>query len=136
MLIRAPVTQIQRSSGRIKGLWLTVLRQRNAAYKFLAGDSKSRVGPTAIQRFLASPQLSLGRMANQRLKKAILFILAAVVLLLALLLVTQPFSLVAQFIFVMLFWGAAMLVRRVPGRFSSLLLIILSLTVSARYIYD
>lgn len=135
VLIRAPVTQIQRSSGRIKGLWLTVLRQRNAAYKFLAGDSKSRVGPTAIQRFLASPQLSLGRMANQRLKKAILFILAAVVLLLALLLVTQPFSLVAQFIFVMLLWGAAMLVRRVPGRFSSLLLIILSLTVSARYIW-
>lgn len=54
---------------------------------------------------------------------------------LSLLLITQPFGLAAQFVFVFLLWSAAMIIRRVPGRFSSLLLIVLSLTVSGRYIW-
>jgi len=53
----------------------------------------------------------------------------------ALLLVTQPFNLLSQFVFVMLLWCAALLIRDVPGRFSALMLIVLSLTVSGRYIW-
>ncbi|NYT63868.1 UDP-forming cellulose synthase catalytic subunit [Alcaligenaceae bacterium] len=56
-------------------------------------------------------------------------------LMLTALLITQPFNLFAQFIFIVLLWGAAMVVRRMPGRFSSLTLIVLSLTVSGRYIW-
>ena len=41
----------------------------------------------------------------------------------------------SQFIFLMLLWGVALLVRRIPGRFSALMLIVLSLTVSCRYIW-
>src|SRR5690554_4109710 len=72
---------------------------------------------------------------NKPFKKVGFYLFVAAMMCVALLLVTQPFSLLAQFIFVVLLWGAAMLVRRIPGRFSSLLLIVLSLTVSARYIW-
>ncbi len=49
--------------------------------------------------------------------------------------ITQPFNPLSQFIFLMLLWGVALLVRRIPGRFSALMLIVLSLTVSCRYIW-
>lgn len=45
------------------------------------------------------------------------------------------FNPLSQFIFLMLLWGVALLVRRIPGRFSALMLIVLSLTVSCRYIW-
>ncbi|PVZ82170.1 UDP-forming cellulose synthase catalytic subunit [Serratia sp. S1B] len=65
-----------------------------------------------------------------------LFILASVVAgLLALLCISQPFDYFTQFVFVLLLWGIAMVVRRVPGRFPSLMLIVLSLTVSCRYMW-
>ncbi|MCS5932394.1 hypothetical protein LNQ03_19060 [Klebsiella pneumoniae subsp. pneumoniae] len=51
-------------------------------------------------------------------------------LVLALMCITQPFNPLSQFIFLMLLWGVALLVRRIPGRFSALMLIVLSLTVS------
>jgi len=54
---------------------------------------------------------------------------------LALLCISQPFDLSSQFVFVLLLWGIAMVVRRIPGRFSSLMMIVLSLTVSCRYIW-
>lgn len=54
---------------------------------------------------------------------------------LAALLITQPFSLQAQAVFVLLLWSMALLVRRMPSRFSTLMLIILSLTVSSRYLW-
>jgi cellulose synthase (UDP-forming) len=38
-------------------------------------------------------------------------------------------------IFLLLLWGLALLVRRIPGRLSALMLIVLSLTVSCRYIW-
>jgi len=60
---------------------------------------------------------------------------AGVVLLFGVLVVTQPFSLKAQFLFVLILWLAALVVRRIPGRFSMLFLVVLSLIVSARYIW-
>lgn len=60
---------------------------------------------------------------------------ATVATLLALLCISQPFDIFTQFIFVMLLWAVAMVVRRVPGRFSTTMLIVLSLTVSCRYLW-
>ena len=54
---------------------------------------------------------------------------------LILLLVTQPFSLQSQAIFVGLLWILALVVRRIPSRFSTFVLIVLSLTVSTRYLW-
>ncbi|WKS81347.1 UDP-forming cellulose synthase catalytic subunit [Edwardsiella tarda] len=65
-------------------------------------------------------------------------ILAVVILLasaLALLCISQPFDLVSQAIFVLLLWGCAMVIRHIPGRFTTLLLVLLSITVSCRYIW-
>ncbi|MGL5387180.1 MAG: UDP-forming cellulose synthase catalytic subunit [Enterobacterales bacterium] len=76
----------------------------------------------------------LNRM-NHRVRR-VLFTLAAILAgLLALLCISQPFELPAQFIFVLLLWCIAMVVRRIPGRLPSLMLIVLSLTVSCRYLW-
>ncbi|EEC8270896.1 UDP-forming cellulose synthase catalytic subunit, partial [Escherichia coli] len=65
-------------------------------------------------------------------RRLILGIIVTFSLILALICVTQPFNPLAQFIFLMLLWGVALIVRRMPGRFSALMLIVLSLTVSCR----
>ncbi|MFT4273365.1 MAG: UDP-forming cellulose synthase catalytic subunit [Pantoea sp.] len=82
------------------------------------------------------------RRSEQRLQRLpprarqLLFITAAIAAsLLALLCISQPFGIMTQFVFVLLLWGLAMLVRRVPGRLSTIMLIVLSLTVSCRYLW-
>ncbi|EPY6989695.1 UDP-forming cellulose synthase catalytic subunit [Klebsiella quasipneumoniae] len=72
---------------------------------------------------------------NPKLRRAILGVVTCCSLVLALMCITQPFNPLSQFIFLMLLWGVALLVRRIPGRFSALMLIVLSLTVSCRYIW-
>jgi len=69
------------------------------------------------------------------LRRFILGVIVVFSLILALICVTQPFNPLAQFTFLILLWGVALLVRRIPGRFSALMLIVLSLTVSCRYIW-
>ncbi|WP_434027262.1 UDP-forming cellulose synthase catalytic subunit [[Pseudomonas] boreopolis] len=54
---------------------------------------------------------------------------------LAALCVTQPFNYLAQFVFVALLWAIALLVRRMPGRYATLMLVVLSVTVSCRYLW-
>lgn len=49
--------------------------------------------------------------------------------------ITQPFDLTFQFIFVLVIWLIALAIRDIPGRFSSITMIILSLTVACRYIW-
>lgn len=49
--------------------------------------------------------------------------------------ITEPFSYLSQSLFVILLWAVAMLIRRVPGRFPTLLLIMLSVIVSCRYLW-
>ncbi|MCM0149979.1 UDP-forming cellulose synthase catalytic subunit [Photobacterium galatheae] len=63
-----------------------------------------------------------------------LLLLCAVVVL-ALICFTVPFGLQAQTVFVLLLWALAMMFRRMPGHFPTLLLIILSVTASCRYLW-
>ncbi|MCS2171041.1 UDP-forming cellulose synthase catalytic subunit [Scandinavium sp. TWS1a] len=72
---------------------------------------------------------------NPKVRKIILGTVVFCSLLLALVCVTQPFNPISQFIFLLLLWGIALIVRRMPGRFSALMLVVLSLTVSCRYIW-
>ncbi|MEO3991518.1 UDP-forming cellulose synthase catalytic subunit [Pseudocitrobacter cyperus] len=72
---------------------------------------------------------------NPKIRKIVLGVVVTLSLILALICITQPFNPLSQFIFLMLLWGVALLVRRIPGRFSALMLIVLSLTVSCRYIW-
>ncbi len=62
---------------------------------------------------------------NPKLRRAILGGVTFCSLVLALMCITQPFNPLSQFIFLMLLWGVALLVRRIPGRFSALMLIVL-----------
>lgn len=69
------------------------------------------------------------------LRRGLLWLLGLCTAALALLCVTEPFGLLAQTVFVFLLWGLAMLVRRQPGRFAALLLILLSVIASCRYLW-
>ncbi|RON08801.1 UDP-forming cellulose synthase catalytic subunit [Pseudomonas brassicacearum] len=69
---------------------------------------------------------------NQRLVN---LAVGVVVFIFTLLCITEPFGYVAQLVFVLLLWGLAMLVRRVPGRFPTLLMVVLSTIVSCRYLW-
>lgn len=84
----------------------------------------------------------LARKADRRLKRMnpllrrVLFgiaILSASAL--ALLCISQPFDFFTQFVFVVLLWSVAMVMRRIPGRLPTLMLIVLSLTISCRYLW-
>ncbi len=66
---------------------------------------------------------------------ALNYFMLFVVTLLALLCITVPFDYQAQIVFVLSLWALAMMVRRIPGRFPTLLLIILSVTASCRYLW-
>lgn len=69
------------------------------------------------------------------LRKLVFISCSIAAALLALLCISQPFDLFTQFIFVVILWGLAMVVRRVPGRLATMMLIVLSLTVSCRYLW-
>ncbi len=55
--------------------------------------------------------------------------------LLTVLCITTPFDVTAQILFMLCLWCAAMLVRRLPGHLPTLLLIVLSITASTRYLW-
>ncbi len=72
---------------------------------------------------------------SKRTRRILFIILGIFTGILALLCISQPFGMMAQFVFVLLLWAIAMVVRRVPGRLPTLMLIVLSLTVSCRYLW-
>ncbi|MBJ3814275.1 UDP-forming cellulose synthase catalytic subunit [Shimwellia pseudoproteus] len=72
---------------------------------------------------------------SDRLRLGLLIITATLALILALVCITQPFNPLSQFVFLLTLWGVALVIRRIPGRFPSLMMIVLSLTVSCRYIW-
>ncbi|MCO7516765.1 UDP-forming cellulose synthase catalytic subunit [Pseudomonas guariconensis] len=90
-----------------------------------------RMRTSALQREAAQglQRLSVGA---RRLFYTVLTLCA---LALALLCVTEPFGYLAQLVFILLLWGIALLVRHMPGRFPTLMLIVLSTIISCRYLW-
>ena len=90
--------------------------------------------PSAI-----SPQVRKGsRWWNSMhwpLRKILYIAIGVLVVVLVFICVTEPFGYLAQLVFVVLLWAIAMLVRRLPGRFPTLLLIALSVIISCRYLW-
>ena len=68
-------------------------------------------------------------------RKVLYIAIGVLALALILLCITEPFGYLAQLVFVVLLWVLAMLVRRMPGRFPTLLMIVLSVIVSCRYLW-
>lgn len=130
----------------LQGLWLLVLRNERIAAPRAPFAGWQRLQRDYARLLAAIPQRlhasGIGPRSNARLnrlppaaRKALYIVVGIVMGLLALLCISQPFDLVAQFVFVLLLWAVAMVVRRVPGRLPVLMLIVLSLTVSCRYLW-
>lgn len=74
---------------------------------------------------------SLGK-RQQRLLNLLFASLAGMLLVFS---ITQPLDYGSQFVFVLLLWVIALTVRNVPGRFSTLVMIVLSVIVASRYLW-
>lgn len=135
LLMRVPAAPVGYAFRHLQGLWSGLLAKRSALYAWMATVAQPSAKSTRLQRCFFRPWPLFRGVVQVRLKAALLVLLGVAIALLVALLITQPFSLWAQFVFVLLLWSAAMLVRRIPGHFSTLMLIVLSLTVSARYIW-
>lgn len=68
-------------------------------------------------------------------RRAFYSVLTVFALSLALLCVTEPFGYLAQLMFICLLLVIALLVRHMPGRFPTLMLIVLSTIISCRYLW-
>ncbi|WP_416410697.1 UDP-forming cellulose synthase catalytic subunit [Pantoea sp. App145] len=130
LLLVLPLDDNPRSERQRFNAFQPLFRWRQRLYHWLG------TLPTQLE------QHGLTRKSEQRLQRLpprlrqLLFIVAAIAAsLLALLCISQPFGIMTQFVFVLLLWSLAMLVRRVPGRLSTIMLIVLSLTVSCRYLW-
>ncbi|WP_410013153.1 UDP-forming cellulose synthase catalytic subunit [Sodalis sp. C49] len=110
--------------GDISRRWRARLRRR---LRTVAG----RRAPAA--RIAAAPVASAR--LRRLLSRALMILAGLVAAVLAGFCISQPFGYLAQFVFVMLLWGIAMIVRDMAGRFPALMLIVLSLTVSCRYLW-
>lgn len=86
-----------------------------------------------------SPQVNKGShwWSNMHwpVRKVLYIAIGVLALVLILICITEPFGYLAQLVFVVLLWVLAMLVRRMPGRFPTLLMIVLSVIVSCRYLW-
>ncbi|WP_219064067.1 UDP-forming cellulose synthase catalytic subunit [Pseudomonas sp. UMAB-08] len=137
----------------LQSLWLMLVRplpkrQRRAVPNWLldAGRSNRKLWArvdTVLHKLPAqtrdSPRLRAGarwwRSLTLYQQRWLNGICGAVGLGLVVVSITEPFSYLAQLTFVLLLWAVAMLLRRVPGRFSTLLLVVLSMIVSCRYLW-
>ncbi|AKA38814.1 UDP-forming cellulose synthase catalytic subunit [Yersinia ruckeri] len=108
--------------------WLRTQKQRYRQWLDVLPENvkKNRLEQAVVAR--------LSRL--QKRTRRILFITLSIIAgILALICISQPFGLMAQFIFVLLLWAIAMVVRRIPGRLPTLMLIVLSVTISCRYLW-
>lgn len=130
----------------IQFLWLILLRPRrkrppeppvdrprHSSLLARAWLGYTQVLHTLPQRFMRDPSGEARPSAESATWP--LLAMGAVAALLMLLVITQPFSLTAQAVFVVLLWSIALIVRRIPGRLATLVLIVLSVTVSCRYLW-
>ncbi|KKI47415.1 MAG: UDP-forming cellulose synthase catalytic subunit [Hafnia sp.] len=129
----------------IQSLWLIVFSTRRSAKRYGLGTRFKGLHnryhdwlkslPDKVQEHGAEESEEAFNRLGQGVRRIILGVMCVFSTILALLCISQPFDLSSQFVFVLLLWGIAMVVRRIPGRFSSLMMIVLSLTVSCRYIW-
>jgi len=133
----------------IQFLWLILLRPRQPRPRTAEHDAapprteaRRRHLPSAIpipwQRHIAGLAKRFdakARAAHSGHANWPLWTMGALAALMMALVITQPFTLGAQAIFVVLLAGIALLVQRIPGRLAALTLIVLSATVSCRYLW-
>ncbi|MCL7462381.1 UDP-forming cellulose synthase catalytic subunit [Pseudomonas sp. NW5] len=121
-------------------LWLLLVREQGAPRRILLRRWTEEVAAESAERPLrrAMPwqraERAIARLP-QRVRQLLLVSLGSLTALLAWLCITTPFGVQAQLLFVGLLWALALLIRRQPGRFAVLLLILLSVVASCRYLW-
>lgn len=86
-----------------------------------------------IKKQTVQPKISAAK--NQFLNKATGRVLMMVIILGAVICITVPFNGTAQITFIILLFSLAMLVRRIEGRLPNMVLLILSIIASSRYLW-
>nr|WP_249221719.1 UDP-forming cellulose synthase catalytic subunit [Pantoea sp. JGM49] len=130
LMLVLPLDNSARSERKRFNAFGPLFRWRQQFYQWL-GALPAHIAKTGIHLRTEQQLQKLPPRVRQ-----LLFMVAAIVAsLLALLCISQPFGITTQFVFVLLLWGLAMMVRRVPGRLSTIMLIVLSLTISCRYLW-
>ncbi|BDA12182.1 hypothetical protein KAM339_007230 [Aeromonas caviae] len=122
----------------LQSLWMIVRRPQPIPLRWPASWQRLwHMGTQALGAFLARQEekgLAAARATPReaRWKSVLLCVVAGS---LSLLCVTQPFTLQAQLVFVLLLAAMAFILRAVPGRYPMLMMMVLSLTISCRYIW-
>ncbi|MGF1792384.1 UDP-forming cellulose synthase catalytic subunit [Photobacterium profundum] len=139
----------------IQSIWLLIVRQdlsntNNVAAQNFSSRLKNKVASVFYMPFdhlsllviwlekkaSSSENIALiNKNKSDELFNAVNYLLLFIVFLLVFLCFTVPFNLQAQTVFIIILWSLAMMFRRMPGRFPTMLLIVLSLTASCRYIW-
>lgn len=122
----------------LQSLWIIVRRPKPIPLRWPASWQRAwQWGTQALGSFLIRQEergLAAARATPREARwKSVL--LCAVAGTLSLLCITQPFTLQAQLVFVIMLMGMAFILRAVPGRYPMLMMMVLSLTVSCRYIW-
>ena len=130
LVARAPGSAPARSLGDLRSVAQQLPRPPRLRHRRtfdLPGlrNAEARVGKA--ERWLSS--------LSRPVRYAFNIAIGALAILLGILCITEPFGYTAQVTFVLLLWGLALLVRRVPGRFAVLMLIVLSAIISCRYLW-
>jgi cellulose synthase (UDP-forming) len=127
--------------GRLASVWSAMTSPLRWAWQVLR-QYRARLAETMRQVPIRFRDSSLQHSAASRLRGLSVFgrrlfytVLTSCAVLLAVLCVTEPFGYLAQLVFIFLLWGIAMLVRYMPGRFPTLMLIVLSTIISCRYLW-
>lgn len=118
--IRVFVRKIKRMAIALHRLWRRKLQQ--APKRLL----RSEVAASGQRRWLT---------LTERQQRGLNTLLVLIALGLMAFTVTQPLDYGAQFVFVLLLWAIAVSIRHIPGRFPSLVLIVLSTIVASRYLW-
>jgi len=122
----------------LQSLWLLICRPEPRPFRWSAWCLRLwQKGTLWLEGRLAhfernQLQRSRNAVAVARWKSVLLCSVAG---LLSLLCITQPFDLYAQLVFVLMLAVMAFVLRAVPGRYPMLMMMVLSLTVSCRYIW-
>lgn len=121
LLIKPPTPPFQPTPRRAWSARLKSLLKLNSLLKFNAKGMRKRSESYAGHHFWDLP---FSRYAA--------YMIATF---LSILCITTPFNMLAQTVFVILLWSIAMLVRKIPGQVTTLLLVVMSVSISTRYLW-
>ena len=113
---------------KIKGLFYLPLNLFIKWTNWLEKKAEEMAYATSVQ--MNSTSSSKGKM-----DLTINVALIAFTIVLAIFCFTVPFSLMAQAFFIAILWAMSMMFRKIAGRFATMLMIVLSVTVSCRYLW-